>query len=289
MPEEIVTSGTPGATSAPAAGSSTGTSATSGTTDAAAAAASSTSTGTTSGSAAAAAARKYEYAEDRSQWVPPDRVSQIARQRRDIEQQLFLERQRVAALSGVKAPPAPEDPETAQMRRELETLYPGLKRLGDLPFDKLIKSVERLEQLEQHTQSSEQHYWSSYGRQQLNIVSGRFKEVFGKEPSDRQQRVIAGELREFCEADPRRVARYEAQDPTLIEEFWTDYTAEHIDPYRRHFTAPVAAAGRTRERLPQAGASNTVAPGQGTGKSKPKDEDEMWDQAFDSFEKSRAA
>lgn len=288
MPDELTSSTGTTDASAASAGSSTGTAAPAQGTSAA----STPPTGATSGSSAAAGAapaKQFTYTEDRSNWVPPDRLSQIARQRREIENQLYLERQRVAALSGVKPPAQPEDPETATMRQELERLYPGLSRLGDLPFDKLIKAVERLDALEASHQSSEQNYWSAFGRQQLRIVDSKFKEMFGKDPSQRQRNVIASELRDFCEADPHRVARYEAQDPTLIDEFWQFYESEHIDPYRRHFTAPVAAAGRGRAALPQGGNAQTVQPGQGAGKQKPKDEDEMWEAAFESHQRATSA
>ena len=71
--------------------------------------------------------RQYTYAEDRSNWVPSHVVRQRSEALAQAQRELEFERRRVAALTGVTRPEAP-NPERDAIRNQLFQVYSTASR-----------------------------------------------------------------------------------------------------------------------------------------------------------------
>lgn len=200
----------------------------------------------------------FTYKEDRSNWVPSHVVRQATERARQIEQELAIERQRVAALTGVKPPAPPRNPEHDAIRSQLFEVAPELKRLADLA-DKLEKLgdfdpsvVKRLEETQQQT-------WVAHGTSVLQTLTDKVKAVYGGAdlPPKALQRVARAFVSEVQD-DPDLRARYEVGDLTIVDDFVKDYTAGNLDPYRRTTQAAAAPARAAAARLPRGGGSSAI-------------------------------
>jgi hypothetical protein len=200
----------------------------------------------------------FTYKEDRSNWVPSHVVRQNTERLREYERDLLIERQRVAALSGVKPPQAPRNPEHDQIRNQLFEVAPEMKELFELK-DKL-KELTGLDlgQIKQ-LQAGQEQVWQQQGAQTLRTLADKVKAVYGNadlpaKQIARIQRAFAEEVRE----DPNMRARYEAGDPTLIDEFVKDFTGGILDPYRRTTQAAAQPGFEAARRLPRGGGSSAI-------------------------------
>lgn len=246
-----------------------------------------TSVGTAVAGAGAAAAatraeQEYRYKEDRSNWVPPHRLREINERARQYEQQLYLERQRVAALSGVQPPAAPEDPEAAAIRTQFEKLYPGLAKLN-----KMADKLEKFGEIDpQELTSSQEHYFTVLGQQTLSRLDQRVAEVIGAEPTGFARQALHVAFGAFVRHDPENANRYAAQDPKLLDDFLKEYQNGILDPYRRRITTATAPRNEAVKRLPRGGNSSAIAAG-GPAKPAPTDSDEFHRAAFSAFSQNR--
>jgi hypothetical protein len=71
---------------------------------------------------------------------------------------------------------------------------------------------------------------------------------------------ITNAMSRFVSSDPARAARFENQDPTVIDEFWTAYKAATYDPIKRDQRAAVLTRAGNPHAVPQGGTQPPPAP-----------------------------
>lgn len=185
-----------------------------------------------------------------------------------------MERQRVAALSGVQAPAAPVDPEIAQIRQQFERVYPGLAKLEAMA-DKLAGLSDFDPSVV--TQSQERAY-EVLGNQTLARVHEQAAKLFGGELKPLAKQSLEATFGLWIYNNQDLHGRYEAQDPRLIQEFFQQYQEGILDPFRRQSTTAQAPRDRAITRLPRAGSGAPQVPGQRT--LQPTDSEEYHGAAF---------
>lgn len=77
-------------------------------------------------------------------------------------------------------------------------------------------------------------------------------------PKMTQEAIVSGFTR-FVTSDPKRAARYEANDTTVIDEFVGAYKVAHIDPLRRDTNAALLARANQPPAVPAGGGSAPVS------------------------------
>ena len=169
--------------------------------------------------------------EAQSQWATKE--AQYEAQLEQIQRQLH-------ALVG--ATPQ-QDTETETVRRQFGQLYPGLSQLEQRAAD-LMAILERSGDLE----SQNKHYWQSYGRQTMDRLFEKASSSLGGQLSPEAKRSLHAAFTGYIQSSPDLTTRY-TQDPSLVDEFWTNFTSTFIDPARRTATATVA--GRAAQVAPQ--------------------------------------
>lgn len=229
------------------------------------------------GAGTSAAEKAYTYKEDRSTWVPSHVVRERTERLQQIERELHYERQRVAALSGVKPPAQPEDPETARVREQFYKVFPQLRKL-----EGMADHLEKLKDFDpQMVTQGFQQLWSIHGSGVFGQLTQKLKEVYGgaelpPKAVQRLQRLFVNEL----EDDPQLRDRYERGDLTVIDEFVKDMTSGVLDPYRRSTTVAQQPRQALAQRLPRGGAGSAIAGGAPRPTVKPSDGDAFHKAAF---------
>ena len=190
--------------------------------------------------------------EDRSNWVPSYRVREsreaaireaqqgFAQKEAQYQQRLEQIQSQLHALVGI-APS--QNPEVEAVRQQFGQLYPGLSKMEERAND-IMGVIERAGDLE----SQNQHYWQSYGRQNMDRLFTHASESLGSPLTDEGKRALHSAFTGFVSSSPELTARY-ANDPTLVDEFWRAFTSSFIDPARRAASATVAT--RTNAAIPQ--------------------------------------
>lgn len=231
----------------------------------------------------------FTYKEDRSNWVPSHRIRQESERAAKLERELEFERQRVAALSGVKHTPAP-NPERDRLKAELYEIAPELKEITE--YRELLAEIKELKLKETlgTLQASHNQTWAQRGNATLNSLAESVREVYGAAGKDLSPKAIQRIQRAFIaeiEADDEMRGRYEAGDPSIVEEFVKDFTGGLLDPYRRSTAAAVVTPGQqAARRLPRGGGGSAVA-GPPARTVKPSDGDAFHKSAFERFQQGR--
>ena len=145
------------------------------------------------------------------------------------------------ALVGVN--PQNKNPEVDAIRQQFSQLYPGLSKLEERAAQ-LQQMIERTGDLE----AQNQHYWETYGRQTMDRLFTHAQEALGGPLTEEGKRQLHSSFVGFVQSSPELQARY-ANDPTLVQDFWKQFTSSFIDPVRR--TAQATVAGRVPSALPQ--------------------------------------
>ena len=223
--------------------------------------------------------RKFEYTEDRTDWVPRHRLGEESTKRTTAEQErdrfkadLEASNRRVQALAGVN----PQDPKAAEeqevvdtISRILEAKYPGMKILEKLTpeqFESVLQSA-------QGSATAADAYWDRHRDAQFDSLYGEAQKVLSVEKlSDKQQRQIrdayAAEYR-ACMGERARlaqdgrqpepndfVARHLRSDPSLAKEFVKEFLNEWFEPARR--TVTQSTVRRQSRPVPNGGRGETV-------------------------------
>lgn len=211
----------------------------------------------------------FTYQEDRSRWIPPDRLTaaeratNLAAQRASqLEAELQAERRRVQALAGV----APQDPNAAELdkvRAGFAELYPNLARMANLDPAKL----ERLLATGESAEHVVRHHWDAHRDSTLTELKTRVAQAMNRDDLSETaaRKVVAAFKASVPDPQPdqygrptnpeyvRWAQRYEAKDPTLLDEFVTEFVSDFITPAQR------AGLIRPRVAVPSGGASRPVA------------------------------
>lgn len=158
----------------------------------------------------------------------------------EFQARLEQTQRQLQALAGVT--PQAED-ETTVVRSQFAKLYPRLAKM-----EENADRYEALLEQQGDLNAQNQHYWESYGRQQLNQLFEKASGALGTPLTDQGKRILHAAFSGYVSSSPELAARY-TNDPTLIEEFWNMYTSSFIDPVRRSAAATIVA--RTGGALPQ--------------------------------------
>lgn len=228
---------------------------------------------------------QFSYTEDRSKWIPPHRLTEESAKRAKLEAdhraatERLTERERqIAALTGAKTPD-PNETQTAEARKALEQMYPGLKKLGGLSdeqIDRLLQTPEFVA----NQQQAERQQWQTFADTTKESLAGLIAEGIGldklseDQTDDMFEAFRSWTLRRYqTEMDTTGVSqtqtRYERRDPALLKEFSDRYLKNWAEPMRRKVTAQETA--RTR-RVPQSTQHTTASTVQRPQKFKDLDE-----------------
>jgi hypothetical protein len=167
--------------------------------------------------------------------------------------ELEAERRRVQALAGVN-PRSAEETEVDAVRQRFGQVFPGLAKLSDEKIERLLAVAERADSLEEATS----HHWQTHGRQMLSSVTDAVAKELGGTLSDRQLTRIKREYVAAAEGDPEFLARHEAGDPTLVQEFVKEMMEDFFEPARRKITATELSRQRS---VPSARDRSVPGPG----------------------------
>ena len=176
--------------------------------------------------------REAAVRESQSQWAAKE--AQYQAQLQQIQSQLH-------ALVGVN--PQNKNPEVDAIRQQFGQLYPGLSKLEERAAQ-LQQMMEKAGDLE----AQNQHYWETYGRQTMDRLFTTAQESLGGPLTEEGKRQLHASFVGFVQSSPEMQARY-ANDPTLVQDFWKQFTSSFIDPVRR--SAQATVAGRAPGALPQ--------------------------------------
>ncbi len=209
---------------------------------------------------------KYEYPEDRSAWVPPDKYkkaeglvnrtsAEIAKLRSDLE----ASNRRIAALAGI-TPPNADDAEAEKIANAFYSL-PQFAHLKHLTPEFLTKVGQLVEQGASLSDARD-HVYNQQADRFLGAMDRAFAEEIGAETlSPGQQRKLRAAFGAWIpdkQTQPDEHAafdkRYNAGDETLIAEFLKEYAAEILEPARRQATIPIAQ----RRPVPRGGGGGPV-------------------------------
>lgn len=206
-------------------------------------------------------AQKYEYAEDRSKYLSPEQVNRILQQRlREATDPL---NKKIHALAGV-TPPDPAAGERDELSKALGEINPRLgwlMSLSDEEFDALRGFTPQIGAVT----ATVEKYWNSSTQSTLDAVVGTFEKKGIKisldDPDDAE--VVKGALVNWVKADRtgKREARFEGNDPKLLDEFVTYFHGRFGAPGQ--VAASTTTARETediRRRLPQTGPKTGVVP-----------------------------
>lgn len=234
--------------------------------------------GAGAGAGAGAGDKTYSFKEDRTDWVPPHRVSAQSRQIKALETQIkelgegnqgFQNKLRQAF--GIDEPTG-EAKELAETKAALFKVFPNLKVLETLDEQKLNQIIQGATSAQQMTQRQwERHATSIFGTVAKEVAKGlgidklsdtqrdRLEDAYR---SDAMRSVRAREAAfnkgerttmETLPTDNDFLARHEKGDETLITEFVKGYLGDWFEPARRFATTeaarrfrPVPRGERTR-------------------------------------------
>jgi hypothetical protein len=186
-------------------------------------------------------------------------------------------RMKLEALAGIQRQPE-VDPQEQQIREALERMYPALKRLGSLPFDKIMELAETVPQLQAQAQST----YDSLADQTTNALYTNAKEAFGAaDLTEFQKRALHRAFVDYVESDPDHTRRYVIRDASLVPEFVNLYATEMLGPARRQAAVAVGARVARTATVPTGGGAG--GPVGSPPPTVPKDEEALHDAAWAKF------
>lgn len=176
----------------------------------------------------------------REGWVPSYRVretreaaireaqSQFAQERAAAQAELARYKAQVQALTGVTPQPIDQDSQRAsQIKDEFFKLFPKFRVLEER-FDDFEAALGKTQDYEAQVQ----HYWQTYGAQQMDRLFDHATKDLGAPLDGEGKRLLHSAFTGFLNSSPELAARY-GQDPTLVDEFWKVFSAGFINPARR--------------------------------------------------------
>jgi hypothetical protein len=192
-------------------------------------------------------AAEFRYKEDRSNWIPPHRLTEESTKRQTLEQQLAqhkadLEREqkRVRALSGLE-PKAEGEQEAEELREAFKRIRPDLAKLDDKTVDRMLSMLDRFESIQQ----SDEHRWIMHADQMLTTAHEQVAEALGAAKlTERQQKLVNLAYTNACESDKEFLNGHLRGNKAQVEKFVKELLEDWGVPSRRSATA--AAAGQRR-------------------------------------------
>ena len=193
------------------------------------------------------------------QRVPYARFQETVVARRQAEQQFaqaqaesaILKRQ-IEALTGVRRE-TEADPQEAAIKAALFKVFPALKHLENLPFDRLQDILETVPQL----QASQQSQYDQLADSTTANLYREAKATFGGEELNEDQRsFLHSAFVRWMEQNPAQLQRYTYRDPAVVATFLQHFTAKMLDPVRRQAAVTVGARQARTAVAPTAGSAS---------------------------------
>ncbi len=164
-------------------------------------------------------------------------------------------------------PPAPPSPEDLKIRERLLSVFPELKLLDELKElaakkQDLLGAASAVPAWRQ----AETAYYDRYAETTLNSIYDKLAVIglgegkTGKDFDDLAKGGLLNTFSQWVTRDPQRAARYEAQDPKVVDEFVAAYKASVYDPVRRDRNAELLTRAQTPPAIPQGGPATPPAP-----------------------------
>lgn len=222
----------------------------------------------------------FQFKEDRSDWIPRNRLAEEAGKRTKLEQQVQelrdqheLAQKRLRLAMGLEVP-SKDEQELTEMREALYKLNPKLKLLDSLDEE----ALERILSAAESAQHTTQVQWSRHRDEMLSNLSGEVADLVNVDKlSDSQRARLERDFKAYAsEQNAKRmraeksqdptydydndfVSRYERGDKTLLTEFAKQFVEDWITPVRRQSNAsavnrinrPVPRGERTRQTVTQ--------------------------------------
>ncbi len=156
--------------------------------------------------------------------------------------ELETERKRVRALSGLETP-SPEQEDDARIRSRMEALYPWMKDLTAEDIQAIRDSRGQMDEIRGATLNT----WKAHGTKMLSSVTAGVQKALGGKLSERQTARIQNAYVEEAKNNADFLARHEAGDPTLVDEFVKEWLDDFVEPGRRSAQAETV---QRRQRVP---------------------------------------
>lgn len=160
--------------------------------------------------------------------------------------ELERERKRVRSLAGIETPSA-EEADEAVIRERLNKLIPGLDGLTKEDIAALREMRTQMNELRATTSTQ----LRAHGQKMLKAVTSGIQKELGGTLTERQIDRIERAYVAAAEANPEFLARHDAGDAGLVDEFVKEWAEDFFEPVRRRSLA--AEVGRRRS-VPNGGA-----------------------------------
>lgn len=227
--------------------------------------------------------------------VPKYRLDDQRTQFEGVIAELRAQNERLTALversvggqrsPAAEPPPEPPDPQRAAIREKLFEAIPELAWLEKLRgvaerSDELFKSADTVKQI---TAAEAAHY-DRYANRTFDTLFDKIAALTlgegktGKDVPDLVKPGVVSSWVRWVTTDKARSARYDAEDPKLVDEFWGLYKAATFDTARRD--AAVATLQRGTPAVPVGGGGHPVASAVPQPKPSNLDEDEIHNRAW---------
>lgn len=198
-----------------------------------------------------------------------------------VQAELELVKRQLGAMTGLQ--PQPQvDPQEQQIREALERMYPALKRIGDVPFDRLAELADlgpQMQAAQQAQYAAQQAQYDALADTTVAALYQGAKDIFGgKDLTGFQQRALHRAFVDFVESDDRNATRYVRRDGALVADFLKLYAAEMLDPARRQAAVAVGQRVSRAATVPTGGGSS--GPVGTPPPAVPKDADDLHDAAW---------
>ena len=209
--------------------------------------------------------KKFEYTEDRTDWVPRRRLDEYGRKSaekavRDAEarfqSELASRDARIRALAGVD-PVDPQAAEDAKVKAELERMYPHLGKLTPEKLDKIEALLANASGIEAATMS----VYERHAESMVVQVEQAVEEELGKALTPRQRRAVRQAYADAAEEaftarqrDPAHdsrndfLARHDRGDKTLATETAEEFLKDWVEPVKRKVTNDAVQRNRVIPR-----------------------------------------
>lgn len=163
---------------------------------------------------------------------------EMARVKADLDRY----RNQVNALVGVTPQ---QTTEADAIKEQLFKVVPWMKKLED-KFGDLEGLMERGQDME--TQVN--HYWTTYGNSTMDRLYKLAGESLGGPLTEDGKRQLHSSFVGFLQSSPELANRY-ASDPTIVEDFWKQFTSSFVEPVRRTASANITQRAAGAINLPQ--------------------------------------
>jgi hypothetical protein len=141
---------------------------------------------------------------------------------------LATERKRVLALAGAE-PKSEQDAADEAVRERFKQLYPKLGSLDDAKLDRLLAMADNADSFEAATT----HHWQTHGRKMLDTAVAGMQKALGGDLTDRQKNRLEKAYFNEASSNPEFLARHEAGDIKLVDDFVKEFIEDFVEPGRR--------------------------------------------------------